>query len=204
MPVFEEFYPLRLQDNCDIQHLLTPEHKQKTFSVNNPAIEVITDFSQVMPVMVTEGVSVDHALERMKSEHVRMLFVTTPAGKFVGVISAQDIAGHKVVVYMQNHGVTRDEVLVSHIMLHKEYLRSLTFDQISHSRVGDIMLTLKNIGDQHLLVVDESELGVKRIRGIISASDVSRKLKVGFDVMAEAKSFAEIEKIITQGRDLII
>jgi hypothetical protein len=66
------------------------------------------------------------------------------------------------------------------------------------------MLTLKNSGDQHLLVVDETEIGIKRIRGIISASDVSRKLRVGFDIMYEAKSFAEIEKIITQGNDRVI
>ncbi|MBU2964539.1 CBS domain-containing protein [Amphritea sp. 2_MG-2023] len=200
----QEFYPLRLQDNCEVEHLLTPDQKQQPFSVTNPAIEVMTDFSAIIPITVTEGVSVDDALERMKSQHVRMLFVITLPGKFVGVISAQDIADNKVILHMQNHGVTRDEVSVGHIMLHKQYLRSLTFDQVNHSRVGDIMLTLKNSGDQHLLVVDETEIGIKRIRGIISASDVSRKLRVGFDTMYEAKSFAEIEKIITQGNDRVI
>lgn len=199
----QEFYPLRLQNNCDVEHLLIPEKKPHC-SVRNPAIEVMTDLSEVVPVTVTEGVAVDDALERMKSQHVRMLFVITLAGKFIGVVSAQDIAGHKVVVHMQNHGVTRDEVSVGQIMLPKTTLRSLTFDQINHARIGDIMLTLKNFGDQHLLVVEETELGIKRIRGIISASDVSRKLRVGFDIMYEAKSFAEIEKIIIQGNDLVI
>ena len=66
------------------------------------------------------------------------------------------------------------------------------------------MLTLKNSGDQHLLVVDETDLGIRRVRGIISASDISRKLKVGFEVMYEAKSFAEIEKIITQGGEMVV
>ncbi|WP_417224282.1 CBS domain-containing protein [Amphritea sp.] len=200
----QEFYPLRLQDNCDVEHLLAPEQNQQPFSVRNPAIEVMTDFSVVTPVTVTEGVSIDDALERMKSQHVRLLFVITLAGKFVGVISSHDIADNKAIVHMQNHGVTRDEVSVGHIMLHKEHLQSLTFDQVTHSRIGDIMLTLKSSGGQHLLVVDESELGIKRIRGIISASDVSRKLRVGFDIMYEAKSFAEIEKIITQGSDSVI
>ncbi|WP_299199638.1 CBS domain-containing protein [uncultured Amphritea sp.] len=202
--MFQEFYPLRLQDNCEVEHLLSPEVNQEPISLRSPASEVMTDFSRVLPVTVTEGVAVDDALERMKTQHVRMLFVITLAGKFVGVISAQDIAGSKVIVYMQNHGVSRDEVSVGHIMLHKQYLRSLTYDQIRHSRIGDIMLTLKNSGDQHLLVVDQTELGIRRIRGIISASDISRKLKVGFDIMYEAKSFAEIEKIITQGGEMIV
>lgn len=202
--MFQEFYPLRLQDNCEVEHLLSPEVNQEPVSLRSSASEVMTDFSRVMPVTVTEGVAIDDALERMKSQHVRMLFVITQAGKFVGVISAQDIAGSKVIVYMKNHGVSRDEVSVGHIMLNKQYLRSLTYDQVRHSRIGDIMLTLKNSGDQHLLVVDQTELGIRRIRGIISASDISRKLKVGFDIMYEAKSFAEIEKIITQGGELII
>ncbi|MBN0985995.1 CBS domain-containing protein [Amphritea pacifica] len=202
--MFQEFYPLRLQDNCEVEHLLSPEVSQEPISLRSPASEVMTDFSQTEPITVTEGVSVDDALERMKSQHVRMLFVITLAGRFVGVISAQDIAGSKVIVYMQNHGVTRDEVAVGHIMLHKQYLRSLTFDQIRHARIGDIMLTLKNSGDQHLLVVDETEMGIRRVRGIISASDISRKLKVGFEIMYEAKSFAEIEKIITQGGEMVV
>jgi len=200
--VFQEFHPLRLQDNCEVEHLLYPDVNQSPMGLHSPAREVMTDFSQVQPVTVTEGVAVDDALERMKTQHVRMLFVITLAGKFIGVISAQDIAGSKVIVYMQNHGVSRDEVSVGHIMLHKQYLHSLKYDQVQHARIGDIMLTLKNSGDQHLLIIDQTELGIERIRGIISASDISRKLRVGFNIMYEAKSFAEIEKIITQGAEM--
>jgi len=200
--MFQEFYPMRLQDNCDVEHLLSPENKELQVNLRSPAIDVMTDFSQVMPVTVQETLQVDEALEWMKSQHVRMLFVTNTAGRFSGVITSRDISGSKVMVYMNNHGVGREEVQVSHIMLNKSELRSLTLDQIRHSRIGDVMLTLKNSGDQHLLVEDESEMGIKRICGIISASDVSRKLKVGFDVMYEAKSFAEIEKIVTKGGEL--
>lgn len=200
--MFQEFYPMRLQDNCDVDHLLSPESINQLVNLRSPAVEVMTDFSAVSPVTILESIAIDEALERMKSQHVRMLFVTSAAGKFCGVITAQDIMGNKVMVYMSSHSVGREEVNVSHIMLDKLHLRSLTFDQVQHSRIGDIMLTLKSSGDQHLLVVDESSLGIKRIRGIISASDISRKLKVGFDVMYEAKSFAEIEKIVTQGGEL--
>ena len=200
--MFEEFYPLRLQDNSEVENLLTPEFTSDQVSLRSPANEVMTDFALTSPVTVSEDTQVDDALERMKSQHVRMLFVTTQADKFVGVITARDISGTKAMVYMNSCGVSRQEVLVSDIMLSKASLRSLTFDQVRHSRIGDIMLTLKSSGDQHLLVVDETELGIKRIRGVVSASDISRKLKVGFDIMYEAKSFAEIEKIVAQGSEM--
>ena len=201
--MFQEFYPLRLQENCEVENLLTPDRSFEPVTLRSPAVEVMTDFSNTDPVTVNDDVQVDEALERMKSQHVRMLFVTTIAGKFCGVITARDISGSKVMVYMNGHGASRGEVQVKHIMLDKIHQRSLTYDQVNHARIGDIMLTLKSSGDQHLLVVDETELGIKRIRGIISASDISRKLKVGFEVMYEAKSFAEIEKILSQGAEAV-
>lgn len=200
--MFQEFYPVRLQDNTEVENLLTPEFTGEQISLRSPASEVMTDFSIISPVTVSEDTQVDEALERMKSQHVRMLFVTTQADKFVGVITARDISGTKAMVHMNSCGISRHEVLVRDIMHSKAYLRSITFEQVKHSRIGDIMLTLKNSGDQHLLVVDETELGIKRIRGVISASDISRQLKVGFDIMHEAKSFAEIEKIVTQGSEM--
>ncbi|BBB26558.1 CBS domain-containing protein [Amphritea japonica] len=200
--MFEEFYPLRLQDNSEVENLLTPDYTGEQVSLRSPANEVMTDFTLTSPVTVSEDVQVDDALERMKSQHVRMLFVTTEADKFIGVITARDISGTKAMVHMNSCGVSRQEVLVRDIMLNKASLRSLTFDQVRHSRIGDVMLTLKSSGDQHLLVVDETDLGIKRIRGVVSASDISRKLKVGFDIMYEAKSFADIEKIVAQGSEM--
>ncbi len=200
--MFQEFYPIRLSDICEVEHMLSPEVDTQKITLRSPALEVMTDFSLVSPVTVADSVQVDDALERMKRQHVRMLFVTTDAGKLQGVITARDILGSKVMVYMTSHGIGRDEVTVGNIMLDKLHIRSLTFEQIQLARIGDIMLTLKSSGDQHVLVVDQGELGIKRIRGIISASDISRQLKVGFDVMYEAKSFAEIEKIVAQGGEL--
>ncbi|MCV6609892.1 MAG: CBS domain-containing protein [Amphritea sp.] len=202
--MFQEFYPLRLQENCDVDHMLRPEVANDPVTLRSSALEVMTDFSRVAPVTVTETMPVDDALEWMKRQHVRMLFVTNAAQRFIGVITARDISGNQIMQHMSHHGVRRDEVLVAHIMTVKQSLRSLTYEQVDHARIGDIMLTLKSSGDQHLLVLDKSDLGIHRIRGIISASDISRKLRVGFDVMYEAKSFAEIEKVISHGRDIAV
>lgn len=197
--MLESFRHIRLQEIADVTHLLSPEQLQAPISLNSSAVDVMTDFQSVKPVSVSQETQVDEALELMKNQHVRLLFATDKADVFSGVITARDIMGSRVMSYMQTHGISREYVLVKHVMVVKEQLHALTFEQLQHSKIGDVMLTLKDSGEQHILVIDEGLAKVKRIRGIISASDVSRKLKIGFEIMYEAKSFAEIERVVTHG-----
>jgi CBS-domain-containing membrane protein len=197
--MFETFRHIRLQEISDVNHLLSPEQLQAPISLNSPAIDVITDFLKVKPISISQETQVDEALEWMKNQHVRLLFATGVDNLFSGVVTARDIMGSRVMSYMQTHGLPREYVLVKHVMIPKEQLLALTYEQLKYSKIGDVMLTLKDSGEQHIVVIDESLAQVKRIRGIISASDVSRKLKIGFEIMYEAKSFAEIERVVTHG-----
>lgn len=86
-------------------------------------------------------------------------------------------------------------------MIAKSRLKALTMEQARQVKIGDVMETLKGSGEQHVLVVDNAT-STKKICGIVSASDISRQLKVGFDVLYEAKSFADIEQIVTHGRTI--
>ena len=96
--MFQEFYPIRLNDTCEVDHMLSPDVSTHNTTLRSSAVEVMTDFSVIIPVTVAEDVQIDVALERMKRQHVRMLFVTTNVGKLLGVITARDILGSKVMV----------------------------------------------------------------------------------------------------------
>ncbi|WP_027859028.1 CBS domain-containing protein [Marinobacterium jannaschii] len=200
--MFQEFYPIRLQGASEVNFLLKPEREQDKVDLRSPALGVMTDFSKISPVTIEETSGLGDALEYMKSQHVRLLLAVDGQGNFSGIVTAGDLVGDKPMAIMETHGMSRDQVQIRHIMLRKENIRALTYEQIQQSRIGDVMLTLKGSGDQHALVVDESYAGVKRLRGLISASDISRLLKIRFDVMYEVKSFAEIERVITQGQGL--
>lgn len=200
--MLQEFKQIRLQDIADVDFIVSPEQTRSPLTIYSPALEVLTDFAVTKPVTIQESMPIQEALEYMKSQHVRLLFVVDNHDHFSGIVSAADLQGRKVMAFMQRDGISRDQVQVRHIMLGKLQISALTHSQIADARVGDVMLTLKGSGAQHVLVVDESTAGVVRVRGIISSSDISRCLKIGFDVMYEAKSFAEIEKIITQGDEL--
>ncbi|WP_286238242.1 CBS domain-containing protein [Neptuniibacter halophilus] len=194
--MLEAFRHIRLQDTADVDYVFTPELADSRTTLNSPAIDVFTDFHQVRPVTVSESISVQEALEYMKSQHVRLLFAIDSHDNFTGIVTSADILGRKVMAFMQKDGISREQVQVRHIMLGKLSIRALTYDQLVDARVGDVMLTLKNSGDQHVVVVEQNREGNSGIRGIISASDISRCLRIGFNVMYEAKSFADIEKVI--------
>ncbi|MGI1669745.1 MAG: CBS domain-containing protein [Neptuniibacter sp.] len=200
--MFQEFKHIRLQEIAEVDFIMSPELSNKNISLHSPAVDTLTDFTKVTPVMVQESMPIEDAIAHMKSQHVRLLFVIDSHQNFSGIVTAADLQGRKVMAFMQRDGVSRDQVQIRHIMLSKLHIRALTYAQIKDAKVGDIMLTLKGSGAQHVVVVDESTAGVMRVRGIISSSDISRCLKIGFDVMYEAKSFAEIEKIVSQGGEI--
>ncbi|EAR60149.1 CBS domain-containing protein [Neptuniibacter caesariensis] len=200
--MLQEFRQIRLQDAVDVDYILSPESSGVPANLYSPALDVFTDFTKVKPVTVPESMPVTEALEYMMMQHVRLLFVLDNHDNFSGIVTATDVSGRKVMSFMQRDGVSRDQVQVRHVMLSKLNIRALRYSQLEESRVGDVMQTLRTSGDQHVLVVDESTAGVMRVRGVISSSDISRRLKISFDVMYEAKSFADIEAIITQGGEL--
>ncbi|GGO80830.1 hypothetical protein GCM10011348_18410 [Marinobacterium nitratireducens] len=200
--MFQEFRHLHLQEVAGVDHLLAPSQVRPPATLRSPALTVMTDFTESAPVTVPQGWQVDTALEWMKSQHVRMLFVVDDQGHFSGVITARDIAGAKVLACAQQQGIGRADVQVRHIMTARAGIQALTYDQVANATIGDVMLTMQGSGEQHVVVIDESYAGVKRVRGVISASDISRLLKVSFEVMYEAKTFAEIEKIVAHGGEL--
>lgn len=199
--MFQAFYPIRLSDLTDVDYVLTPASVRQPGTLHSPAREVMTDFQQVEPVQVSESMQIDEALEHMKAQHVRLLFATNSQDQLSGIVSAADIVGDKAMAVMHKQGIGRDQVEVRHLMLDRAHIRALTYEQIEGAKIGDVMITLKGSGDQHVLVTDVSLAGVKRVRGIISASDISRYLRISFDVMYQAKSFSEIERVITRGQE---
>ncbi|QLE97906.1 CBS domain-containing protein [Neptunomonas phycophila] len=199
--MLKDFRQVRLQDIADVSEVVTPKIVSEQITLASPAEKVMTDFNRVMPITASKNMQVDNALQLMKTQHVRLLLATNDQGEFVGIITAREILGRNVMAYMKSNDIPREDVLIKHVMIAKSRLKALTMEQARQVKIGDVMETLKGSGEQHVLVVDNAT-STKKICGIVSASDISRQLKVGFDVLYEAKSFADIEQIVTHGRTI--
>ncbi|MDE2235962.1 MAG: CBS domain-containing protein [Gammaproteobacteria bacterium] len=170
-----------------------PEH----VTLQSPALEAMTDLSRVTPVTVEPEINLDEAELRMRTAHVRLLFILDAAGTLLGIVTLNDIHGMRPLRFEQERGIGRDEVLVRDIMTPRERLEALSMNDVTEASIGDIIETLKSTGRQHALVIERS--GPRNlIRGLFSASSIGRQLGVVINTSGIAWTFAELESALAR------
>ncbi|MGH8292244.1 MAG: CBS domain-containing protein [Gammaproteobacteria bacterium] len=165
-----------------------PEH----VTLQNPALDVMTDLSRVAAASVNPNLPLDKVEEHMRNVGVRLLFVINESRDVVGLITLNDLKGMRPMRFQQQMGVSRSEVLVRDIMTARDGFEALSMAEVAEARVGDIIETLKRTGRQHALVIARTPDG-PAIRGIFSARQVGRQLGVQIDTTGIAYTFAELE-----------
>ncbi len=191
-------------------YLHPPELPNRVY-LDNPAIDVMTDFNHVRPRTTTPDVAIDDALEQMKTSGVRLLLVEDPDKNIVGIISSYDIQGEKPIKLAQESRISRSKIRVSDIMTPREEVEVLNMLSVRNAQVGHIVATLRAVERRHLLVVqsdvfddnqesgpgdDEPTLraGNQVIRGLFSSAQIGRQLRVDVDeIMTPAHSLSEIQ-----------
>jgi CBS-domain-containing membrane protein len=161
--------------------------------LDDPALDVMTDFRRLTAFIATPGDTVKQAEERMIRRKVRLLFVMDSQDRVAGLITRTDIHGEKPMQVVQSRGIRRDEVLVADIMTPVELLEAVDFDDIAHARVGHVLETLKARGRQHALVIENAN-GQQMVRGLLSLSQLCKQLGVNLETTEVAHTFTEIEQ----------
>ncbi|MFP3873993.1 MAG: CBS domain-containing protein [Thiohalophilus sp.] len=174
---------------------LLPDH----LTLDMPAIYAMTDLQRVAAVTVEPSVRLDVANQKMIANQVRLLLVCRADNSIAGILTATDILGEKPVRYMHEVDCTYEEVLVRDIMTPHDELDVLKLADIQMACVGDIVATLQQVARQHALVVDSDRYGLQRVRGIFSASHISRQLGIPIPESGRAHSFAELEQALATG-----
>ena len=161
--------------------------------LDNPALDVMTDFRRLTAFIATPGDTIHQAEQRMIRRKVRLLFVMDTHDRVAGLITSTDIHGEKPLQIVQSRGIRREDVLVADIMTPVDRIEAVDFDDISHARVGHVLETLKSRGRQHALVIEHTE-GQQMVRGLLSLSQLCKQLGVTLETTEVADSFAEIEQ----------
>jgi DeoR family transcriptional regulator, catabolite repression regulator len=188
--------PFRTLDTFDmtsVYTIQTPEDKSH-IHLEDTAMLVFTDFMKYQPRMLEESASVDEALAMMRKTHVRMNLVIDKEEHFKGIISLLDLQSSKVMSASTKLGLARDDLSVREVMLPKEKLHALTMSELRKASIGDVVKTMQYYGDQHALVVDDTDGQV--LRGIVSASDIARALHIPLLIGDRANSFADIYRAL--------
>lgn len=145
--------------------------------LDDPAMDVFTDFREKQPVTVEPEVSIDEALVKMKWAGVRLLLVVNGSQAIVGLITAKDIEGEKPVNYGVDKRVPRADIRVQDIMTPAADIQVLSMVSVRDAKVGHIVTTLREVERQHLLVAEVGEGGDgQRVVGLFSATQIARQL----------------------------
>lgn len=160
-------------------------------TLESPAMHVVTDLSKVAAMTINPNSSIDDANDRMIASSVRLLFVTDRQFKVMGLITSRDLMGDRAVLYMQEHGGRRQDILVRDIMTPRHRIEVLKKSDLEHARVGDVVETLRRHGRQHALVVD-SIGDHPLITGVISTTQVGKQIGEEISVAGVASSFADM------------
>ena len=154
-----------------------PGYESWHVCATDPAVSVMTDFRSRSSVTVSETASLDEAIEHMKHTGVRCAFVVEKINNVViGMITAYDILGEKPQQFMHFSSIKRDDVLVKDIMTKIKDWPAADIEDIEQSTVGDVLEVLMETTVTHLPVMETTESGEPRLRGLLSFAKVKRLL----------------------------
>ncbi|MDF1763269.1 MAG: CBS domain-containing protein [Oleibacter sp.] len=178
---------LKLYPVFNVDELVYPEFA-RDLTVESNAAFFFTDFKNTAPLVIDYRVSAVDALNTMIKTHVRMNIVVDESGNFLGIVTANDLTEQNIIKHSQDRSLLREELDVTDMMARKKDLLALNIEQVQKCSIGDVVSFLKDNAQQHCLVVDET---THQIRGVFSASDISRKLKLDINIH-EKSSFYRV------------
>lgn len=172
-------------------------HAPNLVKVTSSALEVMTDLRYVPAAVIQDSVDVETATQKMIARGVRALLVVDGAEDVVGIITARDLIGDRLLRIQHQTGKTVSDIKVADIMTGRDQIEVLPLDSVLHAHVGDIVETLKCSGRQHALVVEVDPYTEKAsIRGLFSSSQIARQLGIGLQTHELSHTFEQIDHAI--------
>ena len=155
---------------------VTPTPEGRTVKPSDPATRVMIDFQHTHPITVPEERRIDDALEDMISFGVRALLVVRN-GRVTGLITSYDIQGERPLQFLQSSTYTRhDEIQVGHIMTPWERMSVVGWEGVREARVADVRDVFRATSTSHLVVLQTAADDSPVIRGLISRTQLERRL----------------------------
>jgi CBS domain-containing protein len=168
--------------------LESPSEMPELVHMDEPAMQVFTDFSRIKPVVTVADTPIDIALKIMKTSGVRLLLVVDDTDSVIGQITADEILGDGPIRLQQISRMDRGEILVRTVMTPLADILILEWSHMKDAKVGHIVATLHQMERRHLLVVEKS-----RVRGLFSASQITKQTgQEVTETVVPAHSMAEI------------
>jgi len=172
------------------------ERGKNRLTEDDPALEVMTDFTVVNPVTVEPFTSLYRALDRMKTMGVRLLLVVDEHDNVDGTITSYDLQSEKPVRYAEDTGIGYREINVGMISTPISETPAVDFGYVKQTRIRHVINTLKELDRPHMLVIEPRTDNRHQIRGLFSTSHIGRILgRKIYEPLKAFHSLAEMKQI---------
>lgn len=164
---------------------------QNEATLKSSALEIFTDFTRVQPPTISATKSALAAAADMRQTHAELNLVMDSHDHLKGIIRLDDLHEQEFMKRVYD-GKGREDLLVRDFLTPKEQLKAFSFQELETSSIGDVLETLNSEGQHLCLVVDRT---THKVRGVISADDIARKLRVLLKIQQQP-TFANIFQAI--------
>ena len=186
----------RLERGVALAHASASHNSPVTLEC--PAWEVLTDLTLVKAATTSPQTSLRQAEQTMIGHGVRMLFVSNDGNCIEGLVTSTDLHGDRQIRLVQERGLRYDDLIVGDVMTPLGMMDAVDFDDLKHATVGDLIATLQRFGRHHMLVVQPpTHATPRRVRAVISRSQIERQLGETIELTPIATSFSEINRALS-------
>jgi CBS-domain-containing membrane protein len=163
-----------------IDELATPDDYHQ-ITTESPALKVFTDFKFSKPFTIDSTTTAFDTEKLMLKSHVRLKFVTDENNHFLGIVSLHELNKQNMIKKVAI-GENLKDLSVLEFMIPREELKAIEYSDLVDLSIMDVVNLLQDKGEQHCLVLESER---HRIRGIISSSDIARKLHIPLNIKNE-------------------
>jgi len=178
---------------AEIKCLKPFEELPQQASMDDPAINAMTDLTKTAALVIGPCATLKEATERMIASNVQLLFVTNQYHHIIGIITSKDVEGEKVMRHIAQHGGNRDDIMVRDLMTPQIKIEVLNIEDVRNSSIGDIAETLTRMGRQHALVIEKDAEGNESIRGVLSTTQIRKQTGITINTSDVASGIAGMQ-----------
>lgn len=187
---------LPLYSAKEITAITSPLDYQNT-DLNSNASMILTDFNNQLPLTVSDNLLGNEVADLMQKEHVRLKLVVNKDDEFIGIVTLNSLNNQEIVKRVAS-GFNRNDLTVTEFMVPKGKLMVLDLSEVHQSSIKDVIYSLKDLQEQHVLVMDDRD---KHLVGLISTTDIIKRLRIPMNVTA-FNTFHDIYLLLKQAKKL--
>lgn len=144
-------------------------------SLTSPASILVDAYSDQKPVTVHGDDGVQETLHVMQAMKVSVCVVENSQGAVVGIVTKRDLMGQRSVAFCTSTGIPRSDLSVRDVMIPRSSLYCISKEEARSADIGDVVETLKRIGDGYILITDNQALS-SLIYCVVSTQELNSML----------------------------